>query len=230
MSDAAAGPLTPQRLRQVVEGALLVSAQPLSVATLARLFADAEPPPSEAAVREALEALAADCAGRAVALVELAGGFRYQLRVEISPWIQRLLQEPPPRYSRALLETLALVAYRQPLSRGDIEQVRGVSVSGNIIRTLEEREWIRVVGAREAPGRAALYGTTQRFLQDFGLSGLDALPSLPSTEQVLGVLVDAGSVPPETAGLSSAAAAPDDAIASAAGRLLNAAGERDDGR
>ena len=193
MSDAAE-PLSAQRLRQVIEGALLVSGRPLGLAELAALFADSAPGEDE--LRAALEELSARCAGRAVDLVELAGGFRYQLRTELSPWVRRLWSEPPARHSRALLETLALIAYRQPLSRGDIERVRGVSLSGGIIRALEEREWIRVVGVREAPGRAALYGTTQRFLQDFGLSGLDALPALASAEDAEAALAKGAAAPP----------------------------------
>ena len=204
--NADAEPLSAQRLRQVIEGALLVSGRPLRLADLAKLFAGGDAEPEEAALRAALAELAERCDGRAVELVELAGGFRYQLRVELSPWLRRLWQEPPPRYSRALFETLALIAYRQPLSRGGIEQVRGVSVSPGIIRTLEEREWIRVVGTRDAPGRAALYGTTQRFLQDFSLSGLEALPALLSTEEAAAALADSGSAPLDAASAPDAGA------------------------
>jgi segregation and condensation protein B len=114
-----------------------------------------------------------------VELVEVAGGWRFQTRVEIMPWLSRLKNEKPPRYSRALLETLAIIAYRQPVTRGDIEEIRGVAVNPAIVKTLEERGWIEVVGHRDVPGRPALFATTQRFLSDLGLSALDQLPALP---------------------------------------------------
>ncbi|HHB12941.1 MAG TPA: SMC-Scp complex subunit ScpB, partial [Chromatiales bacterium] len=134
--------------------------------------------PDAAALRADLEALAAECEGRGYELVEVASGWRYQVRKELGHWVLRLWEEKPPRLSRALLETLALIVYRQPITRAEIEQVRGVSVSSNIIRTLEELEWIRVVGHKEAPGRPALYASTRKFLDDFNLRSLSDLPSL----------------------------------------------------
>ncbi len=164
-------------LKRIIEAALLASTHPLSMPQLEALFA-----PTDAVAREdmtsALDALREDCAGRGVELVEVASGFRLQVRREVQPWVAKLWTERPARYSRALLETLALIAYRQPITRGEIEQVRGVSVSTHITRTLEEREWIRVVGHRETPGRPELFGTTRTFLDYFNLKSLDELPPL----------------------------------------------------
>lgn len=164
-------------LKQVVEGALLASGEPLSVERLQDLYDDRERPSREA-VLAALEALRGDYEGHGVELVEVAGGWRTQVRASVAPWVGRLWQEKPSRYSRALLETLALIAYRQPITRGEIEQIRGVAVSTPIIKTLTEREWVRVVGHRDVPGRPALYATTRRFLDYFGLRSLNELPPL----------------------------------------------------
>jgi segregation and condensation protein B len=141
------------------------------------LFNDADDVSHEQVAR-ALEALADDCRGRGVELTQVASGFRYQVRQEIHPWIARMWTEKPSRYSRALMETLALIAYRQPITRPEIEQIRGVVVSSNIIKTMEEREWIRVVGYRDMPGKPALFGTTRAFLDYFNLKSLDQLPPL----------------------------------------------------
>ena len=168
---------------RVVEGALLAAGRPLSLQNLENLFPPAERPGRET-LRGVLEQIAAECEGRAVELREVAGGFRLCVREKYSPWVGRLWEERPPRYSRALLETLALVVYRQPVTRGEIEQVRGVAVSQNIIRTLLEREWVSVVGHREAPGRPALYATTRRFLDDFNLKSLDELPPLEEVREL----------------------------------------------
>jgi segregation and condensation protein B len=164
-------------LKRILEAALLASPHPLSLPQLGALFNDAEQPGPDA-IAQAVEALAIDAEHRGVALVEVASGFRYQVRPDVHPWVARLWSERPSKYSRALLETLALIAYRQPITRPEIEQIRGVVVSSNIIRTLEEREWIRVVGHRDLPGRPALYGTTRTFLDYFNLRSLDALPPL----------------------------------------------------
>ncbi|MCB1685831.1 MAG: SMC-Scp complex subunit ScpB, partial [Pseudomonadales bacterium] len=129
-------------------------------------------------LREVLRILETECEGRGYELIRVASGFRYQVRQDLSEWISRLWEEKPPRYSRALLETLSLIAYRQPVTRGDIEQVRGVSVSQSIMRTLLERNWIRVVGERDVPGKPAMYGTTREFLDYFNLKSLDQLPPL----------------------------------------------------
>ena len=164
-------------LKSILEGVLMASDEPLNVATLASLFADEERP-SNAEIGTALSELQDDYAERGIALREVASGFRIQVREDVNTWVSRLWEERPQRYSRALLETLALIAYRQPITRGDIEEVRGVSVRSSIIRTLQEREWIRVVGHRDVPGKPALFGTTRAFLDYFGLSSLDDLPSL----------------------------------------------------
>jgi segregation and condensation protein B len=163
--------------KRIVEAALLAAAQPLSIAQLSALFAENELPNHEDLAR-VVEELAHDCADRGVELVEVASGFRYQVRQEVHPWVARLWTERQTRYSRALLETLALIAYRQPITRGEIEQIRGVAVSTNIIKTLEEREWVRVVGYRDVPGKPALLGTTRTFLDYFSLKSLDELPPL----------------------------------------------------
>ena len=164
-------------LKPIIEAALLAAGQPLTIAQLSELF-DEGMRPSHTEMAQVLEALADDCAGRGVELVEVASGFRYQVRNQVHAWVARLWTERQSRYSRALLETLALIAYRQPITRGEIEAVRGVAVSTQIIKTLEEREWIRVIGHRDVPGRPALYGTTRNFLDYFNLKSLDQLPTL----------------------------------------------------
>ncbi|WP_424683442.1 SMC-Scp complex subunit ScpB [Frateuria sp. YIM B11624] len=166
-----------EQLKPIIEAALLAASQPLTVAQLGELFVEEEQVDREAIAR-ALEALAEDCAGRGIELKEVASGFRYQVRQDVHPWVSRMWTEKPSRYSRALLETLALIAYRQPITRPEIEQIRGVVVSSNIIKTLEEREWVRVVGHRDVPGRPALFGTTRAFLDYFNLKSLDELPPL----------------------------------------------------
>jgi segregation and condensation protein B len=168
---------TLQKLKAILEAALLAAGEPLAISQLGDLFEERErPAPHE--LEQALEALRDDCAGRGVELTEIASGWRLQVRNELMPWVSRLWAERPQRYSRALLETLALVAYRQPITRGEIETVRGVSLSSNIIRTLQEREWIRIVGHRDVPGKPALFGTTRSFLDYFNLKSLDGLPTL----------------------------------------------------
>ncbi|MDA8961872.1 SMC-Scp complex subunit ScpB [Congregibacter sp.] len=164
-------------LVQIIEAALLAAGKPLSVAQLGALFEEHERPSNED-IRAALEDVRERCDGRGYELVDVASGFRFQVREKMSPWVSRLWQERPQKYSRALLETLALVAYRQPITRGEIEEIRGVAVSTNIIRTLHEREWIRVVGHRDVPGRPSMYATTRDFLDYFSLKSLDQLPAL----------------------------------------------------
>ncbi len=164
-------------INRIVEGALLASNQPLTLAQLQELFPEDEAAPP-GSVERALEHLREGCSERGVELVEVASGFRYQITPEVHSWVARLWTERKTRYTRATLETLALIAYRQPITRGEIEQVRGVAVSSNIIQALEEREWIRVVGHRDVPGRPALFGTTKGFLDYFGLKRLDELPPL----------------------------------------------------
>ena len=169
--------MEPGQLKGIIEAALLAYGQPLSSEQLREIFEEFERPDA-AQVRNALGAIADDCEGRPMELVEVASGFRLQVRKEFSVRLSRLWQERPSRYSRALLETLALIAYRQPITRGEIEDVRGVTVNPNIIRTLTERGWIRVVGHREVPGHPELLGTTRDFLDYFSLRSLDELPSL----------------------------------------------------
>jgi segregation and condensation protein B len=164
-------------LKLILEAALLAAGEPLSITRLIGLF-DPKDAPSPADISRALDELAADLQGRGIELGEVASGFRLKTRTELMPWVSRLWEEKPQRYSRALLETLSLIAYRQPITRGEIEEVRGVAVSSNIIRTLQEREWIRVVGHRDVPGKPALFGTTRAFLDYFDLTSLDDLPTL----------------------------------------------------
>lgn len=171
------------QLKQIIEAALLAAAQPLSLAQLSALFGEQEMPSHEDMAR-ALEELREDCTGRGVELTEVASGFRYQVRADVNTWVARLWTERQTKYSRALLETLALIAYRQPITRGEIEQIRGVAVSTNIIRTLEEREWVRVVGYRDVPGKPALFGTTKTFLDYFNLKSLDELPPLAEIRDI----------------------------------------------
>ena len=165
------------RLKQIAEAILLAAGRPLTLDQLLALFEEHERP-ERAELREALEALAGDLDGRGIELVQVASGYRIQVKDDMQPWVSRLWEEKPARYSRALLETLALIAYRQPITRGEIEEVRGVSVSTSIMKTLQEREWVRVVGHREVPGHPAMYGTTREFLDYFNLKSLDELPSL----------------------------------------------------
>jgi segregation and condensation protein B len=165
------------QLKRIVEAALLASAQPLSIPQILTLFGEQEMP-SHDEVARALDELGRDAETRGVELKEVASGFRYQVRQDVNQWVSRLWTERQTRYSRALLETLSLIAYRQPITRGEIEQIRGVAVSTNIIKTLEEREWVRVVGYRDVPGKPELFGTTRNFLDYFNLKSLDELPPL----------------------------------------------------
>ncbi|MDJ0877378.1 MAG: SMC-Scp complex subunit ScpB [Halieaceae bacterium] len=164
-------------LVQILEGAILAAGRPLTVQNMADLFEEHERP-ANTEIREALKQVAERCEDRGFELQEVASGFRFQVRQQLSPWIGRLWTERPAKYSRALLETLSLIAYRQPITRGEIEEIRGVAVSSNIIKTLHERDWIRVVGHRDVPGRPAMYATTRAFLDYFNLKNLDQLPAL----------------------------------------------------
>jgi segregation and condensation protein B len=171
------------QLKRILETALLTSAEPLSVPELGKLFSGEI---GTDVIRRMLDDLRADWTGRGVELVAVASGWRFQARPEFQRYLDRLNPQKPPKYSRAVLETLAIIAYRQPVTRGDIENIRGVSVSPNILKALESRGWIDVVGHREVPGRPALYSTTRAFLDDLGLRSLDELPPLDD----LGALVD----------------------------------------
>ena len=169
--------MTDQPLKAIVEGALIAAGGPLTLDRLLELFGEDERP-ERATILDCIRELSADYEGRGIEIAEVAGGYRVQVCASVAPWVARLWDEKAPRYSRALLETLALIAYRQPITRGEIEDIRGVAVSTNIIKTLTEREWVRVVGHRDVPGRPALYATTRRFLDYFGLRSLNELPPL----------------------------------------------------
>jgi segregation and condensation protein B len=207
-----------QNINNVVEAALLAAQQPLTLPMIAALFQETDDVGHEAIAR-ALESLTEACEGRGIELVEVASGFRYQVREAVHPWVARLWSERQTKYSRALLETLALIAYRQPITRGEIEQVRGVGVSTSIMHTLEEREWIRVVGYRDVPGKPALFGTTRQFLDYFNLKSLDQLPTLAEIREIadpqLALAPEASAMPHEMEALtdaeSSDATASDDA-------------------
>ena len=164
-------------LKNIIEAALLVAGQPLTIDKMLTMF-PAESPPTREEIRDAISQLEEEYAERVVELKQIDRAWRFQTRDKYAPWITRLAEERPARYSRALLETLAIIAYRQPVTRGDIEDVRGVSVSTDIIKTLLGREWIRQVGIRNVPGRPALYGTTREFLEHFNLKSLEELPPL----------------------------------------------------
>lgn len=164
-------------LKNIIEAALFASESPLSVQKVLSLFPD-DARPTRDEVLGALEEVQADCGDRGVTLKKVGSGYRFQSKEKYAPWLRRLSELRPPRYSRALLETLAIIAYRQPVTRGDIEEIRGVSVSTETIRTLLNREWIRQLGQREVPGRPALYGTTKAFLDYFNLNSLNELPTL----------------------------------------------------
>jgi len=170
--------VTPEKIRNIVEAALMTATEPLSIARLDTMFEPDIDRPSRDEIRAALEHLAGGCDGRAVELKQVASGWRFQVRADYSEWVNRLFEEKPQRYSRALLETLAIIAYRQPITRGEIENIRGVSVSAGIVKTLQEREWVRVVGHRDVPGRPELLATTRQFLDYFNLKSLSDLPSL----------------------------------------------------
>lgn len=170
--------MTAEQLKNIIEAALMASGSPLSVNQIQALFEVESEAPGKDDIRTALEQLAQDYEHRGVELQEVASGFRIQVRSDYAPWINRLQEEKPQRYSRALLETLAIIAYRQPITRSEIEDIRGVSISSNIVKTLQEREWIRVVGHRDVPGKPELLATTRQFLDYFNLRKLSDLPPL----------------------------------------------------
>lgn len=167
-----------KQLQKIIEGALLAAGRPVSVDQMMGLFGLEDAQPTRDEIRAVLEDIEIDCADRGYEVKQVASGYRFQVRQEFSPWIGRLWEERPQKYSRALLETLAIIAYRQPMTRGEIEEIRGVSVSSNITKTLLEREWVRIVGHRDVPGKPALYATTKQFLDYFNLKRLDELPTL----------------------------------------------------
>lgn len=175
-------PNNPVRLKRVLEAVLLSAQQPLTVGELKKVFAEEI---GSDIVRVLLEELRADWAERPLELLQVASGWRFRTRAEFLPYLERLNPEKPPKYSRAVLETLAIIAYRQPVTRGDIEEIRGVTVSTQVIKTLEERGWVDVVGHRDTPGRPALLATTKKFLDDLGLRSVTELPPLDMINQTL---------------------------------------------
>jgi len=176
-------------LAEIIEAALMAAGEPLSIEQICALF-DPNERPQNRDVRQCLQAMAATREGTALELKEVASGWRFQVREAYAPWVKRLFTEKPQRYSRALLETLAIIAYRQPVTRGEIEEIRGVAVSTNIMRTLQERDWIRVLGHKELPGRPAMYGTNKGFLDYFNLKSLDELPSLAELKELDKINID----------------------------------------
>ncbi|MDE1168980.1 MAG: SMC-Scp complex subunit ScpB [Pseudomonas sp.] len=202
----------PRELAPLLEAFLLASGKPQSMERLFELFEEAERP-EPPVFKKALDVLRKSCENRAFELVEVANGYRLQIREKYAPWVGRLWEERPQRYSRALLETMALIAYRQPITRGEIEDVRGVAVNSNIVKTLLEREWIRVVGYREVPGRPAMFATTKAFLDHFNLKSLDQLPPLAELremepEPIAGLEDDDPPVPAHLQALADASAEP----------------------
>lgn len=175
-------PQTPEDYKRILETALLAASGPLAIADLRRMF---EPDPGGEMLRRLLDELRTDWSGRGVELLQTASGWRFQTRLEYQVYLDRLKDERAPKYSRAVLETLAIIAYRQPVTRGDIEDIRGVAVSPNVIKTLESRGWIDVVGHRDTPGRPALFASTRRFLDDLGLRSLTELPPLVEIERMM---------------------------------------------
>jgi segregation and condensation protein B len=191
---------SPFEAKRILEAALLAAPEPLGITELKRLF-DGEV--NADTMRKLLAELAEDWQGRAVGLVNLSGGWRFQTRPEFQPFLEKVLPERPPRYSRAVMETLAIIAYRQPVTRGDIEDIRGVTVSSQIIQALEARGWIDTVGHRETPGRPALYATTRQFLDDLGLRTLEELPALEEIAKTLQLEPPPAEPPAEPASLPS---------------------------
>jgi segregation and condensation protein B len=177
---------TPEQLKTVLETVLLASTVPLTIAQLRKSVGEEFDPDT---LRRTLDKLRDDWKGRGVELTQVAEGWRFQTRTDYQPWLDRINPEKPPKYSRAVLETLAIIAYRQPVTRGDIEAIRGVTVSSQILKTLEERGWIEAIGHKEVPGRPALYATTKTFLGDLGLRALEELPPLPEPGQASDELI-----------------------------------------
>lgn len=170
-----------EQLTSIIEAALFAVGQPLAIERMQALFAEDEKPSIDE-IKTALDKLKQDCQTRGIELVELASGFCFQTKPALNPWLKNIWQEKPQRYSRAFLETLALIAYRQPITRGEIEAIRGVAVNANVIKTLMEKEWIRSVGHRDLPGKPELLATTRQFLDHFNLKSLEDLPALLSLE------------------------------------------------
>ncbi|AQQ68090.1 SMC-Scp complex subunit ScpB [Microbulbifer agarilyticus] len=175
--------IAPELLRRIVEGALMAAGQPLSEDRLLSLIDEGERP-EKSELKQVLEEIAETCAERGFELKQVASGWRFQVPEELAPWVNKLWEEKPQKYSRATLETLAIIAYRQPITRGDIEEIRGVAVSSHIVKSLSERGWIKVVGQRDVPGKPSLYATTREFLDYFNLKSLDDLPTLAEIRDI----------------------------------------------
>ena len=171
------------KVKMIIEGLLLAASRPLNLSEIAQVF-DEDERPDKKELKKIIEVIEADCSDRGFELQEVASGYRFQVKQELSSWVGKLWDERPPRYTRALLEILALIVYKQPITRGDIEEIRGVSVSPNIIRTLIDREWVRVVGHRDVPGRPAMFATTKTFLDYFNLKSLQDLPPLSEIKEL----------------------------------------------
>jgi len=208
-----------QQLRNIIEAAMLAAGGPLSIDQLKALFGeDADSGPEKKEIREVIKQLQEEYAERGIEVREVASGFRIQVRENMGQWLAKLWSERPPRYTRALMETLAIIAYRQPVTRGDIEEIRGVAVSTNIIRTLLERDWIKVVGHRDVPGKPAMFGSTRQFLDYFGLKKLDDLPPLAELAALepIGVQLELGTADQEQTEAGETDAAPEAADATSA--------------
>ncbi|WP_295799556.1 SMC-Scp complex subunit ScpB [uncultured Microbulbifer sp.] len=198
--------IAPELLRRIVEGALLAAAQPLTEDKLLSLIDEGERP-EKTELRKVLEEIAESCSDRGFELRQVASGWRFQVPEDLAPWINKMWEEKPQKYSRATLETLAIIAYRQPITRGDIEEIRGVAVSSHIVKSLSERGWIKVVGQRDVPGKPSLYATTREFLDYFNLKSLEDLPTLAEIRDIdsLNAALDLG----EGSGGETATAADD---------------------
>jgi segregation and condensation protein B len=188
-----------QQLKKIIEGALLAAGKPLQIDKIQTLFPPLDCPPRDD-LEAALSELSIDCADRGFELKKVSSGYRFQVRQEFSEWVSRLWEEKPQRYSRALMETLSIIAYRQPITRGDIEKIRGVAVSTQIVQTLLEHEWVRVVGHRDVPGRPALYATTRQFLDYFNLESLEQLPPLAEIRDLAEIHSELGLVEDKPSG------------------------------
>jgi segregation and condensation protein B len=212
-------------IKSILEAALLVAGEPLSAAQLAKLF---DPPLEQEVIRRLLEEMRSAWAARSVELTQVASGWRFRAKPELQPYLDRLAPEKPPRYSRAAMETLAIIAYQQPVTRGDIESIRGVAVSTHVIKTLEDRQWIEVVGHRETPGRPALYATTKQFLDDLNLRSLSELPPLAELDN--SHLLELPDAPAKAAEAELALASPILATPASASADLAASAAGDAGR
>ncbi len=198
------------KLKNIIEAALLAAGGPLTITQIQALFGDEEAPERKP-IKDVIDTLRDDYEGRGIEILEVASGYRIQVRDGMSQWLTKLWEERPPRYSRALMETLAIIAYRQPVTRGDIEEIRGVGVTTNIIRTMLERDWIKVVGHRDVPGKPAMFGTTREFLDYFSLKKLDDLPPLAELAQLepMGVQLELGGNPVDAPGEAAASSEQD---------------------